>query len=310
MTPRLEQDIPDHLIGQRADKIVAELAGVSREKARRLFEEGVIVNGSPVEPNNRVGGGSIDFAEPSQELGTVAEDIAFDVRWEDPHVLVIDKPAGIVVHPGAGRKTGTLASGLLHRYPELEGIGQEGRWGIVHRLDQGTSGLLLVARTPDSFDFLTAEMAARRVHRSYLALVHGVPAMPTGTIDAPIGRDPVHPTRKKVVPDGRPARTHYRVREDFGKASLLEVDLETGRTHQIRVHLSTIGHPVVGDRTYTRRADPVRVRRIFLHAARIAFNHPVTGVETIVESPLPDDLAASLESFRRTFPPTVGTVEL
>ncbi|MEX0666987.1 MAG: RluA family pseudouridine synthase, partial [Acidimicrobiia bacterium] len=249
------------------------------------------------------------FAEPSQESGTVAEGVAFDVRWEDPHVLVVDKPAGIVVHPGAGRKTGTLASGLLHRYPELEGIGQEGRWGIVHRLDQGTSGLLLVARTPDSFAFLTSEMAARRVHRSYLALVHGVPAMPTGTIDAPIGRDPVHPTRKKVVPDGRPARTHYRVREDFGKASLLEVDLETGRTHQIRVHLSTIGHPVVGDRSYTRRADPVRVRRIFLHAARIVFNHPVTGIETIVESPLPEDLVVSLESFRRSFPPTVGTVE-
>jgi 23S rRNA pseudouridine1911/1915/1917 synthase len=239
----------------------------------------------------------------------VAEDVPFEVRWEDAHVLVVDKPAGIVVHPGAGRKTGTLASGLLHRYPELEGIGQEGRWGIVHRLDQGTSGLLLVARTAASFEFLTVEMAARRIHRSYLALVHGVPAMPTGTIDAPIGRDPVHPTRKKVVPDGRSARTHYRVRESFGSASLLEVDLETGRTHQIRVHLATIGHPVVGDRSYTRRADPVRVKRIFLHAARIVFNHPVTGAETIVESPLPPDLVASLESVRRVFPPTVGTVE-
>jgi 23S rRNA pseudouridine1911/1915/1917 synthase len=309
MTSRLEHVIPDHLAGERADKIVAELAGVSREKARRLFEEGVNVNGSPVDPNNRIASGSIEFARPPEEMRTVAEDIPFEVCWEDAHVLVVDKPAGIVVHPGAGRKTGTLASGLLHRYPELEGIGQEGRWGIVHRLDQGTSGLLLVARTADSFEFLTAEMAARRIHRSYLALVHGVPAMPTGTIDAPIGRDPSHPTRKKVVPDGRPARTHYRVREDFGKTSLLEVDLETGRTHQIRVHLSTIGHPVVGDRSYTRRADPVRVKRIFLHAARIVFNHPATGTETIVESPLPADLVASLEIVRRTFPPTIGTVE-
>ena len=309
MTSRLEQVIPDRLAGERADKIVAELAGVSREKARRLFEEGVTVNGSPVDPNNRISGGSIEFARPVAEMGTVAEDVPFEVRWEDAHVLVVDKPAGIVVHPGAGRKTGTLASGLLHRYPELEGIGQEGRWGIVHRLDQGTSGLLLVARTAASFEFLTVEMAARRIHRSYLALVHGVPAMPTGTIDAPIGRDPVHPTRKKVVPDGRSARTHYRVRESFGSASLLEVDLETGRTHQIRVHLATIGHPVVGDRSYTRRADPVRVKRIFLHASRIVFNHPVTGAETIVESPLPPDLVASLESVRRVFPPTVGTVE-
>jgi 23S rRNA pseudouridine1911/1915/1917 synthase len=309
MTFRLEHVIPDHLAGERADKIVAELAGISREKARRLFEDGVSVNGSRVDPNNRLAGGSIEFARPPAELGTVAEDVPFEVRWEDAHVLVVDKPAGIVVHPGAGRKTGTLASGLLHRYPELEGIGQEGRWGIVHRLDQGTSGLLLVARTAASFEFLTAEMAARRIHRSYLALVHGVPAMPTGTIDAPIGRDPVHPTRKKVVPDGRPARTHYRVKEDFGKTSLLEVDLETGRTHQIRVHLATIGHPVVGDRSYTRRADPVRVKRIFLHAARLAFNHPVTGIEIVVESPLPADLAASLENMRRVFPPTVGTVE-
>ncbi|HKY48119.1 MAG TPA: RluA family pseudouridine synthase [Acidimicrobiia bacterium] len=309
MKSRLEQVIPDRLAGERADKIVAELAGVSREKARRLFEQGVTVDGSPVDPNHRISGGSIEFARPVADIGTVAEDVPFDVRWEDEAVLVIDKPAGIVVHPGAGRKTGTLASGLLHRYPELEGIGQEGRWGIVHRLDQGTSGLLLVARTAGSFEFLTAEMAARRIHRSYLALVHGVPAMPTGTIDAPIGRDPVHPTRKKVVPDGRSARTHYRVKEEFGKTSLLEVDLETGRTHQIRVHLSTIGHPVVGDRSYTRRADPVRVKRIFLHAARIVFNHPVTGAEIIVESPLPADLVAALESIRRVFPPTVGTVE-
>ena len=309
MKSRLEQVIPDRLAGERADKIVAELAGVSREKARRLFEQGVTVDGSPVDPNNRISGGSIEFARPVADIGTVAEEVPFEVRWEDEAVLVIDKPAGIVVHPGAGRKTGTLASGLLHRYPELEGIGQEGRWGIVHRLDQGTSGLLLVARTAGSFEFLTAEMAARKIHRSYLALVHGVPAMPTGTIDAPIGRDPVHPTRKKVVPDGRSARTHYRVKEEFGKTSLLEVDLETGRTHQIRVHLSTIGHPVVGDRSYTRRADPVRVKRIFLHAARIVFNHPTTGAETVVESPLPADLVASLESIRRVFPPTVGTVE-
>ena len=308
MTPRLEQVIPDRLLGERADKIVADLAGVSREKARRLFEQGVTVNGNPVDPNNRVGGGSIDFPAPSEELQTVAEDVAFEVRFEDEGVIVVDKPAGIVVHPGAGRQTGTLASGLLHRYPGLEGIGHTGRWGIVHRLDQGTSGLLLVARTPDAFDFLTGELAARRIHRSYLALVHGVPQMPTGTIDAPIGRDPAHPTRKKVVPDGRPARTHYRVIEDFGKSALLEVDLETGRTHQIRVHLTTIGHPVVGDRTYTRRVDPIRLRRIFLHAARIGFKNPVTGEQMSIESPLPDDLAASLDELRRAFPPAVGTV--
>lgn len=309
MTPRLEQVIPDYLLGERADKIVAELAGVSREKARRLFEQGVSVNGSQVDPNNRIAGGSIDFPAPPEELKTVAEDVEFEVRFEDDAVLVVDKPAGIVVHPGAGRQTGTLASGLLHRYPGLEGVGQEGRWGIIHRLDQGTSGLLLVARTAEAFEFLTTELASRRIHRSYLALVHGVPAMPTGTIDAPIGRDPAHPTRKKVVPEGRPARTHYRVIEGFGRSALLEVDLETGRTHQIRVHLATIGHAVVGDRTYTRRLEPVRLRRIFLHAARLEFTHPSTGEEISVDSPLPADLAAALAELRREFPPAVGTVE-
>jgi 23S rRNA pseudouridine1911/1915/1917 synthase len=308
MTQRIEQVIPERLAGERADKIVAELAGVSREKARRLFEQGVAVDGNSVDPNNRITGGSIDFPAPADEIGTVAEDVAFQVRYEDPHLFVIDKPAGIVVHPGAGRTTGTLAAGLLHRYPELEGIGQVGRWGIVHRLDQGTSGLLLVARTADSYSFLVAELAARRVHRSYLALVHGVPAMPTGTIDAPIGRDPAHPTRKKVAQGGRPARTHYRLKEDFGKTSLLEVDLETGRTHQIRVHLTAIDHPVVGDRMYTRRPDPIKVRRIFLHATRIAFNHPASGQEMSIESPLPADLLTSLEELRRAFPPTIGTV--
>ena len=309
MTPRLEQVIPEYLLGERADKIVAELAGVSREKARRLFEQGVTVNGSRVDPNNRVAGGLIDFPAPPEDLKTVAEDVEFEVRYEDDDVLVVDKPAGIVVHPGAGRQTGTLASGLLHRYPGLEGIGQEGRWGIIHRLDQGTSGLLLVARTAEAFEFLTAELASRRIHRSYLALVHGVPPMPTGTIDAPIGRDPAHPTRKKVVPEGRPARTHYRVMGSFGTSALLEVDLETGRTHQIRVHLATIGHAVVGDRTYTRRQEPVRLRRIFLHAAKLGFKHPSTGEEIRVESPLPSDLAATLEELRRVFPPAVGTVE-
>jgi 23S rRNA pseudouridine1911/1915/1917 synthase len=309
MPARLERDVPAHLRGERADKIVAELAGVSREQARRLFDHGVNVDGTAVEPNKRVAGGSIDFPVPPEVIGTVAEEVDFEVSFEDSQVLVVDKPAGLTVHPGAGRRTGTLASGLLHRYPDLEGIGQEGRWGIVHRLDQGTSGLLLVARTAQSYEFLTAQLAARRIHRSYLALVHGVPAMPTGTIDAPIGRDPSHPTRKKVVPEGRPARTHYRLRENLGTTSLLEVELETGRTHQIRVHLNAIGHPVVGDRTYTRRTDPTPMRRIFLHASRLAFTHPLTGADIVVESALPDELVTTLEILRRRFSPATGTVE-
>ncbi|HSL24666.1 MAG TPA: RluA family pseudouridine synthase [Acidimicrobiia bacterium] len=294
MNKRLEGTVPDRLRGERADKVVAELAGISREAARRLFDQGVKVDGRAVEARTRLEGGTIDFPAPATAGGTVPEFVDFVVRYEDEHLLVVDKPAGVVVHPGAGHERGTLAAGLVHRYPELEGVGQPGRWGIVHRLDRGTSGLLVVARTQDCYRRLTRQLAEHGIRRSYLALVHGIPEMPTGTIDAPIGRDPAHPTRKRVLPDGRPARTHYRVAGSYGAASLLEVELETGRTHQIRVHLAAIGHPVVGDRTYSRRADPVRLRRMFLHAAALRFTHPMTGAAIDVRSPLPPDLAAPL----------------
>ncbi|HEU4750297.1 MAG TPA: RluA family pseudouridine synthase, partial [Acidimicrobiia bacterium] len=222
--------IPDHMAGERADKVVAELAGISRQASRRLFELGVVVDGSAVEPNRRLTTGMIEFVAPVGEDLLAAEEVAFTVVHEDAHLLVVDKPAGLVVHPGAGRHTGTLAGGLLYRYPDLEGVGEAGRWGIVHRLDQGTSGLLLVARNPPAHLRLVADLRDHRIHRSYLTLVHGVPDMPTGTIDAPIGRDPAHPTRKKVIAGGRPSRTHYRVQRDHQVAALLDVDLETGRT--------------------------------------------------------------------------------
>lgn len=302
MEERLRFPIPDHLAGERADKVVAELAGISRQASRRLFELGVVVDGSAVEPNRRLTTGMIEFVAPVGERLLEAEEVAFTVVHEDPYLLVIDKPAGLVVHPGAGRHTGTLAGGLLYRYPDLEGVGEAGRWGIVHRLDQGTSGLLLVARNPPAHLRLVADLKAHRIHRSYLALVHGVPDMPTGTIDAPIGRDPVHPTRKKVIAGGRPSRTHYRVQRDHQVAALLDVDLETGRTHQIRVHLAAIDHPVVGDRAYTRRRDPVPVRRMFLHAHRLRFAHPVLGSEITIESGLPPELEAVMVELERVYP--------
>jgi 23S rRNA pseudouridine1911/1915/1917 synthase len=284
--------IPSDLSGERADKIVAQMAAISRDRARRLFEDGVTVDGQVVSPSTRlVGGGIIEFSAPEPEPAIQPEPVPFVVRFEDPSLLVVDKPAGVVVHPGAGRVTGTLVAGLLDRYPELEGVGQPGRWGLVHRLDQGTSGLLVVARTPAAYQRLTADLAARRIARTYLAMVHGIMEMPTGTVDAPIGRDPQHPTRKKVVAEGRPALTHYRVLREWREVSLLEVELETGRTHQIRVHLAAIGHPVVGDRVYTRRPDPIRIRRMFLHAVRLRLRHPETGEEFEVASPLPSDLA-------------------
>jgi len=302
METRTRLTIPGHLVGERADKVVAELAGVSRQVSRRMFEDGVLVDDTAVSPSQRLAGGVIDFAVPAVVAPPRPEAAAFDVIHEDPHLLVVDKPAGLVVHPGAGKERSTLAGGLLHRFPDLAGVGVTGREGIIHRLDQGTSGLLLVARSNEVHQLLQAQLQKREIRRSYLALVHGVPAMPTGTIDAPIGRDPAYPTRKKVVAGGRPSRTHYRVRSSHEVAALLEVDLETGRTHQIRVHLAAIDHPVVGDRAYSRRRDPIPVRRMFLHAYRLDLIHPITGDQLAIESPLPADLAAVMVDLARVYP--------
>ncbi len=302
MEARLRLTIPSHLVGERADKVVAELAGVSRQTARALFEQPVTIDGVMVTATHKVPEGVIEFAAPPPRAATVPEDIPFQVVFADQHLLVIDKPAGLVVHPGAGRSTGTLAAGLLHRFPELATVGEEGRAGLVHRLDQGTSGLLLVARDNDVYQALRSELRRRSIHRGYLALVHGTPSLPTGTVDAPIARDPAHPTKKKVMAGGRPSRTHYRVRETFGVASLLEVTLETGRTHQIRVHMAAIDHPVVGDRLYSRRPPPVPVSRMFLHAFRLELDHPVSGERLEIESPLPPDLEEALVELARLYP--------
>jgi 23S rRNA pseudouridine1911/1915/1917 synthase len=220
--------------------------------------------------------------------------VAFEVIHIDASLIVVDKPAGLVVHPGAGREEGTLAEGLLHRFPDLEGVGQPGRWGIVHRLDRDTSGVMLVARTESAYQRISDDLASRRVNKMYTALVEGRFATETGTIDAPIGRDPERATRRAVVPGGKSALTHYEVVGWYPTAgvSLLDVTLETGRTHQIRVHMAAIDHPVVGDRVYS--TSKRRVPRIFLHARRVELSHPATGESVGFESPLPDDLTRVL----------------
>jgi 23S rRNA pseudouridine1911/1915/1917 synthase len=200
------------------------------------------------------------------------------------------------VHPGAGRGgAGTLAAGILQHWPGVRGVGEEGRWGIVHRLDQDTSGLLVVALSPAAWPPLRRAMARHEVERTYLALVHGIPEAATGTIEAPLGRDPRRRGRVRVDVAGRAARTHYRCLSTWpGRdLSLLELRLETGRTHQIRVHLAAIGHPVVADTRYGR--DDGLAPRTFLHAARLKFIHPITGAEVVVESPLPEDLEGALQ---------------
>ena len=223
--------------------------------------------------------------------------MTFGIVHVDDDVIVIDKPAGLVVHPGAGNASGTLVNGLLAQFPELADVGEEHRPGIVHRLDAGSSGLLVVARTQAAADALIEQFADHSATRRYDALVWGVPDAPHGIIDAPIGRDRGEPLKMAVVANGRFARTDYRVLGSYSApavVSRLECRLETGRTHQIRVHLASIGHPLVGDPTYAQRRPMLGLTRPFLHAAELAFNHPATGERITFHSPLAADLEAWL----------------
>jgi 23S rRNA pseudouridine1911/1915/1917 synthase len=293
--------VPPDLAGERLDKVIAVLAGISRSAATKLIDGGgVLAGGHPVSGRDRLDAGvTISYPEPSQPDGLQPDSgVPFTVRYEDEYLAVIDKPAGIVVHPGAGRETGTLASGVLARWPEIRGVGEPDRWGIVHRLDRETSGLLLIAKRDETHDALQAAIAARQITRRYYALVHGRPAMTTGTIDAPIGRDPSRATRMMVTAEGRPARTHYTLESAWGdRASLLDISLETGRTHQIRVHLASIGHPVFDDRSYGKGGATSGAGRLWLHAHRLELDHPVTGERVLVDAPLPAELSESLDAF-------------
>ncbi len=295
--PASEFIVPPELDGTRLDKALALLMGVSRGVSSGLVERGVTINGVHARSSDRVTQGSIlSSPQPYSPVEARAEPVEFEVLYEDTEVIVVDKPAGVVVHPGAGRVGGTLAAGLLYRFPELESVGDPGRWGLVHRLDKDTSGVLIVARTVRSLEILQQRLKRREIKRVYTALAHGIFEAATGTIDAPIGRDPARPMLRAVSRDGKPARTHYQVLESFASqdCTLLEVNLETGRTHQIRVHLDAVGHPVVGDPVYGFRPRRFTSPRIFLHAAQVTFAHPRTEVPTTVSSPLPDDLRGVL----------------
>lgn len=289
--------VPAEWEAERADRTLAALSGERRSECKAALQAGeVLLDGVAVSPRTRVAIGAVLEGEvPVRRSGLQPEDVPFGVLYEDQHLAVVDKPPGVVTHPGAGRRTGTLAAGVLQRWPQVRGVGDEDRWGIVHRLDRDTSGLLVVALEAEAHAALRDAIKHRLVTREYLALAVGVPEAPTGSIEAPIARDPARPTRMKIRPDGRPATTHFRVEEAFADRTLLRVILETGRTHQIRVHLSSIGLPVAGDRTYGNGSGSPR---LFLHAARLAFTHPVSGDPIAVESPLPDDLSVVLDEAR------------
>ena len=302
--PHIEEVVPAALAGERLDRVVAMLSGVTRSAARDLVEAGrATVDGSVVtRAADRVDEGAtlaFDTPEPSGP-STVEPDpsVSVPVVHEDAEVIVVDKPAGMVVHPGAGHEHATMAAGLLARYPELAAVGDPQRPGIVHRLDKGTSGLLVVARTPDAHRDLVAQLAARSMDRRYRTLAWGHLDNPQGVIDAPIGRSARTPTKMGVTATGRAARTRYEVVEAFDEPtplSLLECRLETGRTHQIRVHLSAIGHPVVGDGRYGGARPGVPCPRPFLHAEHLGFEHPGDRTAMAFDSALPDDLRAVLD---------------
>jgi 23S rRNA pseudouridine1911/1915/1917 synthase len=270
-------------------------------------------------PSHRVAAGDrlvlADDPVRHEEPLAADADVEFAVVHADDDIVVIDKPAGLVVHPGPGHKGSTLVHGLLARFPDLDPaigavVGEPERPGLVHRLDRGTSGLLVVARTPDAHASLVEQLSTHAVERTYTALVRGAPEHPHGVIDAPIGRSRRDPLRMTVAADGRPARTHYRLEHEFHtevgrdgverptEVALVTCNLETGRTHQIRVHLASIGHAVVGDPLYGGPARRPEVDRPFLHARRLTFVHPGTGDEVTFCSPLPDDLRAVLDRLR------------
>jgi 23S rRNA pseudouridine1911/1915/1917 synthase len=295
--PSTPHAVPEASAGERVDRFVAALPGVgSRAAAERLVAAGaVLVDGAAVSKSHRLAGGEevrVDVDAVPQPAAEPAPELR--IAYEDGHLLVVDKPAGLVVHPGAGHATGTLADGR----GRLGATGGDpGRPGIVHRLDRDTSGLLVVARTEQAYEGLRALVRRHALEREYLALVRGRPRSRTGRIEAPIGRDRRDPTRRSLDSDApKDAVTHFEVAELLPAHALLRVRLETGRTHQIRVHLAAIGLPVAGDPVYGT-PEP-GLRRQFLHAARLAFTHPVTGSRVDVASPLPADLEAVLERVR------------
>jgi 23S rRNA pseudouridine1911/1915/1917 synthase len=297
----IHEEIPPALAGERLDRIVSLVTDVSRADAAALVTAGgaqvdgiVITSGKQRLQLGQV----IDVDEtklPVAELPSADPNVVYTVVYDDEHVIVVDKPAGLVVHPGAGNPSGTLVNGLLARYPEIVGIGEPHRPGIVHRLDIGTSGLMVVARSIRAYHSLVYALAQRDVTRVYRTLVWGHLANPSGVIDAPIGRDHRDPMRMAVVVDGKSARTRYHLLVAYGTpadASSLECRLESGRTHQIRVHLAAIGHPVVGDGTYGGIRHGINTPRPFLHAAQLAFVHPTSGEPLSFIAALPEDLAA------------------
>jgi 23S rRNA pseudouridine1911/1915/1917 synthase len=300
---RLTITVPETAEG-RVDRLVADISGLSRSYVQKLISDGrVTLDGEPVKSNEHAIRGSLlemEIPDP-KPLELEAEPIPLSVVYEDEDMLIIDKAAGLVVHPAPGHAGGTLVNALLARDTEYGGIAGVARPGIVHRLDRDTSGLLMVAKNDRAQASLMGQLKARGIKKTYLGLAQGAVAATVGRIEAPIGRDTHHRTRMAVVSGGREAVTGYRVRERLPGWTLLELDLITGRTHQIRVHLAALGHPLAGDPLYgtgTSRRGPAGMSRLFLHSWRIELQAPADGHLIRAEAPLPPELESVLEDLR------------
>ena len=308
---KVEETVPAALDGERIDRVVSLIADISRSDATKLITDGgaevdgtVVTSGKPRLKEGQTVVVNLDKI-PVPVLPGPDASVVLDIVYVDDDIIVVNKDAGVVVHPASGHGNGTLVNGILALYPEVATVGQPGRPGIVHRLDSGTTGMMVVARTQRAYDSLVAALSEHEVGREYLALSWGHFDSPTATVDAAIGRHPRDPMKMAVVNSGKWARTHLEVQETFNDpvdASLVKCTLETGRTHQIRVHLGAVGHPVVGDSMYGGGRSALVAPRPMLHARRLTLVHPGTGEEMTFEAAIPADMAAVIaKCSQRTF---------
>lgn len=304
---KVRYHLSPHHDGERVDRVIAFFSGLSRSKVSDLISKRLVLrNGIPIKKGSEIVHTNDEISMPNlvdEAVEEIASDesIDFEVVFEDDSVIVVSKPSGLIVHPGSGIANGTLVNGLAAQFPDLREIGDPTRLGLVHRLDKGTSGLLIVARTPEALDNLKFQMQERHVHRQYFAIVAGHVESSKGVVDAPLGRDPKNPLKRAVINGGKYARTHYEIDQKYEspfKVSMLNCRLETGRTHQIRVHLAAIGHPVLGDELYGGRTSFNIENRLALHAQMLTFLHPKTENLMNFESPLPAELTSMKDTFR------------
>lgn len=304
---KVRYHLSPHHDGERVDRVIAFFSGLSRSKVSDLISKRLILrNGIPIKKGSEIVHTNDEISMPNlvdEAVEEIASDesIDFEVVFEDDSVIVVSKPSGLIVHPGSGIANGTLVNGLAAQFPDLREIGDPTRLGLVHRLDKGTSGLLIVARTPEALENLKFQMQERHVNRQYFAIVAGHVESNKGVVDAPLGRDPKNPLKRAVINSGKYARTHYEIDQKYEspfKVSILNCRLETGRTHQIRVHLAAIGHPVLGDELYGGRTSFNIENRLALHAQMLTFLHPKTKNLMNFESPLPAELTSMKDTFR------------